>query len=101
MTIADQLLSALLLDMVEHVPDEPKRVLFKGVSNLYEGFEQLATTKHPEWEVRVTQEGVDVVSARNDPSIPVLVVFYRAEVRERESLNAFKLFNEDEIAKHL
>jgi len=98
MNTTDELLITLLLDLVERVPDLPKRVLFKGVSNLYEGFRARAK---PDWKVCVTQEGTDVVGARNDPTINVLVVFYRAEVRERESLNAFRLYNEDEIAKEL
>ena len=98
MNTTNELLITLLLDLVERVPDLPKRVLFKGVSNLYEGFKARA---QPGWKVCVTQEGVDVVGARNDPTINVLVVFYRAEVRERESLNAFRLYNEDEIAKEL
>jgi hypothetical protein len=98
MNTASELLVTLLIDLVDEVPDQPKRVLFKGVSNLHPDFEEQAP---PEWDVRVTQAGVDVVGARNDPSIPVLVVFYRAEVRERESLNAFRLFNEDEIAKEM
>ncbi len=98
MSTADELLVTLLIDLVNKVPDQPKRVLFKGVSNLYPDFEERT---RPEWDVRVTQAGVDVVSARNDPSIPVLVVFYRAEIRERESLNAFRLYTEDEIAKAL
>ncbi|TEU10469.1 MAG: hypothetical protein E3J21_26335 [Anaerolineales bacterium] len=101
MTTANDLLITLLLDLVERVPDLPKRVLFKGVSNLYESFKQRAAAEHPNWDIRVTQKGADVVGARNDPKIAVLVVFYQAEVRERESLNAFRLFNEDEIAKEL
>jgi len=101
MTTMNDLLITLLFDLVERIPDSPRRVLFKGVSNLYEGFKQRAAAEHLAWDVRVTQEGTDVVSARNDPNIAVLVVFYRAEVRERESLNAFRLFNENEISKEL
>jgi len=109
MATANDLLITLLFDLVNRVPDSPKRVLFKGVSHLYNGFEQRAKVEHPDWDVRVTkertdcvnQELADVVGARNDPTIAVLVVFYRAEVQERESLNAFRLFNEGEIAKEL
>ena len=101
MITVNDLLITLLFDLVERIPDSPRRVLFKGVSNLYEGFKQRAAAEHLAWDVRVTQEGADVVGARNDPNIAVLVVFYRAEVRERESLNAFRLFNENEISKEL
>jgi hypothetical protein len=101
MANTNELLTTLLIDLVAGVPDSPRRVLFKGVSNRYDEFRERAAVEHPGWDVRVTQEGMDVVGARNDPAIPVLVVFYRDEVRERESLNAFRLFNEDEIAKEL
>jgi len=101
MATANDLLITLLFDLVDRVPDSPRRVLFKGVSNLYNGFEQRAKVEHLDWDVRVTRKDTDVVGARNDPTIAVLVVFYRAEVRERESLNAFRLFNEDEIARAL
>ena len=109
MATANDLLIGLLVDLVDRVPDSPKRILFKGVSNLYDGFKQRAKVEHPNWDVRVTeerkdrvnQELADVVGARNDPTIAVLVVFYQAEVQERESLNAFRLFSEDEIAKEL
>jgi len=101
MTTVHDLLITLLCDLVDRVPDSPKRVLFKGVSDLYEGFKERAESEHPDWDVRVTQKDTDVVGARNDPTIAVLVVFYQAEVRERESLNAFRLFNEDEIARAL
>ncbi len=101
MTDVNTLLVTLLQELVEKTPDIPKRVLFKGVSDLYDDFCRRATTERPEWTVCVTQTGADVVGARNDPTIAVLVVFYRDEVRERESLNAFRLFTEDEIAKEL
>lgn len=101
MADVNSLLVTLLLELVEKTPDTPKRVLFKGVSDLYEDFRQRAAVEFPDWTVRVTQAGADVVGERNDPSIVILVVFYRDEVRERESLNAFRLFTEDEIAKEL
>ena len=101
MTNADILLTSLLLKLVDQIPDHPKRVLFRGVSHLFDAFVRSASIEHPDWDVRITQPETDVVGVRNDPGIPVLVVFYRTEVRERESLNAFRLFNEDELAKQL
>lgn len=101
MTDVNALLITLLLELVEKTPDTPRRILFKGVSDLYDDFCRRVTTERPEWTVHVTQTGADVVGARNDPAIAVLVVFYQDEVRERESLNAFRTFTEDEIAKQL
>lgn len=98
---ADMLLTGLLLRLVEQIPDYPRRVLFRGVSHLFGAFVEKAAAEQPDWDVRITRPDTDVVGARNDPNIPVLVVFYQAEVRERESLNAFRLFNDDEIAKEL
>lgn len=95
------LLLNILFELVHTVPDEPKRVLFRGVSDLYGAFATRAAIEYPDWVVQVTAHGEDVVGARNDASIKTLVVFYRDEVRARESLNAFRLFNENAIAAFL
>lgn len=52
MSTANELLVGLLLDLVERVPDQPKRILFKGVSHLYEAFKRQAGMVYPPWEVR-------------------------------------------------
>ena len=95
------LLLNILFELVHTVPDEPKRILFRGVSDLYAAFSARAGAEYPDWVVQVTAHGEDVVGARNDASIKTLVVFYRDEVRARESLNAFRQFNENAIAASL
>lgn len=100
-TQPQDILIDVLIELIESVTDEPKRVLFKGVSDLYEPFcIRLQETSSP-WQVRITKEGENVVTDRNDTSIPVLIVFYQDSVRERESLNAFRQFTEDTIAEVL
>ncbi len=92
----------VLFQLVDSVPDAPRRVLFKGISDLSALFRDRARHERPEWRVLVTGEShADVVGARNDTAIPVLVVFYRDDVQERESLNAFRHFDEDAIAEAL
>lgn len=100
MTTTDLLVN-VLVHLVESVPDQPRRVLFKGVSALSDAFKARVEGEGKRWDVRITRAGEDVVGARNDVGIPTLVVFYRDEVRERESLNAFRLFDEDAIAEAL
>jgi hypothetical protein len=101
MTTTSELLIDVLLHLVESVADQPKRVLFKGASDLDEAFRQQVAARGLSWDVCTTRAGVDVVGARNDASIGTLVVFYRDEVRERESLNAFRQFDEAAIAEAL
>lgn len=95
------LLLDVLFRQVKSVPDQPKRILFKGVSNLSDDFKGRVATEKLDWDVRVTGQDEDVVGARNDAGIGTLVVFYHDEVRARESLNAFRLFNEDAVAEAL
>lgn len=101
MTDSQTLLLNVLFELVHTVPDEPKRVLFRGVSDLHPAFAEQAKTTYPDWLVQVTALDEDIVGARNDANIKTLVVFYRDEVRARESLNAFRQFNENAIAVHL
>lgn len=101
MTTTEELLVKVLLHLVGSVAGQPRRVLFKGVSDLDEAFRRQAEARGLSWDVRTTRAGVDVVGARNDASIGTLVVFYRDEVREGESLNAFRQFDEDAIAEAL
>jgi len=96
-----ELLVDVLVGLVQSVTEEPKRVLFRGVADLYEPFLERAQADNPEWVVLKTAPGVDVVGARNNRGIQVLVVFYREEVGERESLNAFRVFNEADVASAL
>lgn len=101
MTTSISLIIDVLFDLVESVTDEPRRVLLKGVSEFHGEFQRRAAEEGLLWDVRATRDGADVVGARNDPTIATLVVFYRDEVRERESLNAFRQFDEDAIAEGL
>lgn len=96
-----ELLVDVLVGLVQSVTEEPKRVLFRGVADLYEPFLERAQADNLEWVVLKTAPGVDVVGARNNRGIQVLVVFYREEVGERESLNAFRVFNEADVASAL
>lgn len=95
------LLLNVLFELVHSVPDEPKRILFRGVSDLYPAFVEQAKADYPDWLVQVTALDEDIVGARNDATIKTLVVFYRDEVRARESLNAFRQFNENGISARL
>lgn len=101
MSAVDDLILDVLFQLVERVPDTPRRILFRGVSDLSDAFRARVRQADTRWKVLVTGADPDVVGARNDVTIPVLVVFYRDDVRERESLNAFRQFNEDAIVEAL
>lgn len=101
MPTIEKLIVDVLVRLVDSVPDEPRRVLFRGVSAHSAAFRARVAGDDLRWEVLVTGENVDVVGTRNNPSIAVLVVFYRDDVRERESLNAFRQFDADSIADAL
>ena len=99
MLSTDDVLLSVLAQLVEGVGERPRRVLFRGVPELTDKFRNHVAARSPAWDVRVTRAREDVVGARNDPGLDTLVVFYRDEVRERESLNAFRQFDEDAIAR--
>lgn len=96
-----ELLLDVLVDLVSSVSDQPRRILFKGVSDLSDAFRTRVAQKDLNWTVLVTGAEGDIVGDRNDITIQTLVVFYREEVRERESLNAFRQFNEDAVVETL
>src|SRR5690348_171351 len=95
------LLVDLLVRLVDTVPDQPRRVLFRGVSHLSDPFRTHVAQHNLPWTVYVTGDGNDLIGARNTESVQTLVVFYRDEVQERESLNAFRHFDEDAITAEL
>lgn len=101
MTTKTDLLLDVLFQQVKIIPDQPKRILFKGVSNLSDDFRARVVAHGLDWEVQVTGQDEDIVGARNNANIGTLIVFYRDEIRARESLNAFRQFNEDTIAAAL
>ncbi len=101
MSAVEDLILDVLFSLVESVADEPRRILFRGVSDMSDAFRVRVRRDDKRWKVMVTGIDPDVVGVRNDVTIPVLVVFYRDEVRERESLNAFRQFNEDAIVEAL
>lgn len=93
-----EFLFKVLVSLVEAVKEQPRRVLFRGVSDWYESFKDWAAEIGLLWNIQVTGGNADIVGSRNDAGIDTLVVFYRNEVRERESLNAFRQFDENAIA---
>jgi hypothetical protein len=101
MANSTELIIDLLADLVNSVPDQPQRVLFRGVSDYFENFTAFVQKNRLPWDVLITREGEDVVGARNDATVPILVVFYKDEVKEVESLNAFRQFNENALAAAL
>lgn len=101
MTATGDLIVKVLEQCVEAVADPPRRVLFRDVSGRLDHFAAHARQHHPDWIILATGRDTDVVGARNDPRIETLVVFYVDEVQERESLNAFRQFDEGAIVTAL
>jgi len=98
---SDELIINVLITLVESVSENPRRILFKGVADLSDSFTERMSQKGYFWRVMVTGKDKDIVGARNDASIDTLVIFYRSEVGERESLNAFRIYDENAIANSL